>query len=77
MYLIQTLNHHPSHTILISIYTTYIYSKICMIYDFQSAPKDLTATIVQRHVCIQSMDGYATNHVIVPIFNIATLLMVV
>ena len=48
-----------------------------MIYDFQSAPKDPTAIIVQRHVCIQSMDGYATNHVIVPIFNIATLLMVV
>ena len=50
---------------------------MCMIYDFQSAPKDPTAKIVQRHVCIQSMDGYATNHVIVPIFNIATLLMVV
>ena len=49
---------------------------MCMIYDFQSAPKDPTAKIVQRHVCIQSMDGYATKHVIVSIFNIATLLMV-
>ena len=48
-----------------------------MIYDFQSVPKDLTAKIVLRHVCIQSMDGYATKHVDVPIFNIATLLMVV
>ena len=48
-----------------------------MNHDYQSAPKDPTAKIVLRHLRIQSMDGYVTKDVTLPIFNIATLLMVV